>query len=55
MPPPAPGAAAERRRMASGGGYSGPLEYRQGEGMRPDVAAAFDRMAAAAPPTASRC
>jgi hypothetical protein len=34
--------------MASGGGYSGPLIYRQGEGMRPDVAAAFDRMAAAA-------
>jgi hypothetical protein len=34
--------------MASGGGYSGPLAYRQGEGMRPDVAAAFDRMAAAA-------
>jgi hypothetical protein len=34
--------------MASGGGYSGPLVYRQGEGMRPDVAAAFDRMAAAA-------
>ena len=34
--------------MATGGGYSGPLEYRQGEGMRPDVAAAFDRMAAAA-------
>ncbi len=34
--------------MASGGGYSGPLTYRQGEGMRPDVAAAFDRMAAAA-------
>ncbi|HEX3325332.1 MAG TPA: transglycosylase SLT domain-containing protein [Solirubrobacterales bacterium] len=33
---------------ASGGGYSGPLIYRQGEGMRPDVAAAFDRMAAAA-------
>jgi hypothetical protein len=32
---------------ASGGGYSGPLAYRQGEGMRPDVAAAFDRMAAA--------
>jgi hypothetical protein len=38
------GAAA----MASGGGYSGPLVYRNGEGMRPDVAAAFDRMAAAA-------
>jgi hypothetical protein len=32
---------------ASGGGYSGALVYRQGEGMRPDVAAAFDRMAAA--------
>jgi len=34
--------------MASGGGYSGPLAYRQGEGMRPDVARAFDRMEAAA-------
>ncbi len=34
--------------VASGGGYSGPLEYRQGEGMRPDVAAAFDQLAAAA-------
>ena len=34
--------------MASGGGYCGPLVYRHGEGMRPDVAAAFDRMAAAA-------
>ncbi len=34
--------------MASGGGYSGPLVYRNGEGMRPDVAVAFDRMAAAA-------
>jgi hypothetical protein len=34
--------------MASGGGYSGPLVYRDGEGMRPDVAAAFDRMAAGA-------
>ncbi|HEX6228188.1 MAG TPA: transglycosylase SLT domain-containing protein [Solirubrobacterales bacterium] len=33
---------------ASGGGYGGPLAHRQGEGMRPDVAAAFDRMAAAA-------
>ncbi len=33
---------------ASGGGYSGTLVYRQGEGMRPDVAAAFDRMAASA-------
>ena len=34
--------------MASGGGYGGPLIYRTGEGMRPDVAAAYDRMAAAA-------
>jgi len=34
--------------VAAGGGYEGPLVYRQGEGMRPDVAAAFDRMAAAA-------
>jgi hypothetical protein len=33
---------------ATGGGYGGPLVYRSGEGMRPDVAAAFDRMAAAA-------
>ncbi len=41
----APGATPE---MASGGGYSGPLVYRGGEGMRPDVGAAFDRMAAAA-------
>ena len=32
----------------SGGGYSGPLAYRQGKPMRPDVALAFDRMAAAA-------
>ena len=35
-------------QMASGGGYSGPLAERQGKTMRPDVAAAFDRMAAAA-------
>jgi hypothetical protein len=34
--------------MATGGGYSGPLVYRQGHGMRPDVGAAFDRMAVAA-------
>ncbi len=32
----------------SGGGYSGPLAYRMGKPMRPDVAAAFDLMAAAA-------
>ncbi len=34
--------------IATGGGYSGPLVFRDGEGMRPDVAAAYDRMAAAA-------
>jgi hypothetical protein len=34
--------------MASGGGYGGPLTYRDGEGMRPDVAAAYDQMTAAA-------
>ena len=34
--------------LATGGGYSGPLAYRQGKPMRPDVAAAFDRMALAA-------
>lgn len=34
--------------MASGGGYHGPLEHRQGKPMRPDVALAFDRLAASA-------
>ncbi|HMJ94771.1 MAG TPA: D-alanyl-D-alanine carboxypeptidase family protein, partial [Thermoleophilaceae bacterium] len=34
--------------IASGGGYDGPLSSRQGKPMRPDVALAFDRMAAAA-------
>jgi Transglycosylase SLT domain/D-alanyl-D-alanine carboxypeptidase len=34
--------------MATGGGYSGPLIYRDGEGMRLDVAEAYDQMAAAA-------
>lgn len=34
--------------IATGGGYGGPLEYRTGEGMRPDVAAAFDEMSLAA-------
>ena len=46
--PPATPTSGPGPATASGGGYSGPLEYRQGEGMRPDVAAAFDRMAAAA-------
>ncbi len=41
-------AATGSTAMASGGGYSGPLVFRDGEGMRPDVAAAYDRMAAAA-------
>src|SRR5947199_314876 len=34
--------------LASGGGYKGPLAYRQGKPMRPDVALAFDRMDRAA-------
>ena len=34
--------------VAGEGQYDGPLAYRQGKPMRPDVAAAFDRMAAAA-------
>ena len=33
---------------AAGAGYTGPLAYRQGKPMRPDVARAFDRMEAAA-------
>jgi hypothetical protein len=33
---------------AGGSGYDGPLAYRQGKPMRPDVAQAFDRMDAAA-------
>jgi hypothetical protein len=34
--------------MATGGGYGGTLVFRDGEGMRPDVAAAYDQMAASA-------
>ena len=34
--------------LAAGGGYDGPLAFRQGKPMRPDVAAAFDRLQAAA-------
>jgi nitroreductase len=44
----APAGAAAMPELAAGGGYDGPLLYRDGEGMRPDVAAAFDRMAVAA-------
>lgn len=35
-------------RMSEGDGYNGPLAYRQGKPMRPDVARAFDRMYGAA-------
>lgn len=42
---PPPGWWTGMPGYASGGGYSGPLVYRNGEGMRPDVGAAFDRMA----------
>jgi hypothetical protein len=45
---PVTSAGGDGPAIASGGGYSGPLVYRNGEGMRPDVAAAYDRMAAAA-------
>jgi hypothetical protein len=45
--PPASGGAGPAE-AASGGGYSGPLAYRQGKPMRPDVAEAFDRLAAEA-------
>jgi hypothetical protein len=41
-------ATSEATGMASGGGYGGPLVMRDGEGMRPDAGAAYDRMAAAA-------
>jgi len=44
----APAGAGSMPETASGGGYGGQLAHRQGEGMRPDVAAAFDRMSAAA-------
>lgn len=42
------GSADGGTAMASGGGYGGALVIRDGEGMRPDVAAAYDEMAAAA-------
>ncbi len=48
VPPADPGIPPGAPATASGGGYSGRLAYRQGEPMRPDVAAAFDRLAAAA-------
>lgn len=45
---PASAAASGGPARAAGGGYTGPLAYRQGKPIRPDVAAAFDRMAATA-------
>jgi hypothetical protein len=47
---PGSGAVADpgQPTVAEGGGYSGPLAYRQGRPMRPDAAAAFDRLARAA-------
>lgn len=45
---PQDGAALDAPAFASGGGYDGRLAYRMGKPMRPDVARAFDRMAAAA-------
>ncbi len=46
--PPAAAGPPVAPAVATGGGYSGRLSYRQGKPMRPDVAAAFDRLAAAA-------
>jgi hypothetical protein len=45
---PSTDATLDQPRQASGGGYDGPLAYRMGKPMRPDTAAAFDRMATAA-------
>jgi Flp pilus assembly protein TadG len=45
---PAAAAAGGRTGWASGGGYSGPLVYRDGKPICPAVAAAFDLMDAAA-------
>ncbi len=41
-------AASGGTAMASGGGYGGTLVFRDGEGIRPDAAAAYDQMTAAA-------
>ena len=40
--------ASDQLGFGAGGGYDGPLAYRQGKPMRPDVAQAFDRMEQAA-------
>jgi soluble lytic murein transglycosylase-like protein len=44
----APPGGASFPDVATGGGYDGPLSYRQGKPMRPDVAQAFDRLERAA-------
>ena len=44
----APAAGGGQPLEATGGGYHGPLAYRQGKPMRPDVALVFDRMERAA-------
>ena len=41
---PAGGDSFGYAAQGSGGGYDGPLAYRMGKPMRPDVADAFDRM-----------
>lgn len=48
LPLPASSSFDTSAVRATGGGYSGPLAIRQGKPMRPDVALAFDLMAAAA-------
>ena len=45
---PPTGALLGMPARAGGGGYDGPLAYRMGKPMRPDVATAFDRLAASA-------
>jgi hypothetical protein len=45
---PGAGTTLDLPSHGKGGGYDGPLAYRMGKGMRPDVARAFDRLAAAA-------
>ena len=51
---PASAGATDNRDGRARGDYSGPLAYRQGKPMRPDVAQAFDRLAAAASGRRSR-
>ena len=48
LSPSAGAGPLSRASHGAGGGYSGPLAYRMGKPMRPDVAQAFDRMAAVA-------